>query len=56
MPAHCNNRGPGTYADQVPMRNALPEDIAGAILFFAGDESGFVSGTYLPVSGGVQMP
>ncbi len=37
-------------------RNALPEDIAGAILFFAGDESSFVSGTYLPVSGGVQMP
>jgi len=39
-----------------PLRRiALPEDIAGAILLMASDHSGFVSGTYTPVSGGVQM-
>jgi len=44
-------------AAQTPLRrNGLAEDVAGAILFFAGDESGFVSGSYLPVSGGIQMP
>ncbi len=37
-------------------RVAGADDVAGAILFFAGDESGFVSGSYLPVSGGIQMP
>ncbi|MEW6338124.1 MAG: SDR family NAD(P)-dependent oxidoreductase [Acidobacteriota bacterium] len=44
-------------AAQTPLRrNALAEDVAGAVLFFAGPESGFVSGAYLPVSGGIQMP
>jgi len=33
-------------------RNALAEDVAGAVLALAGDETGFVSGAYLPVSGG----
>lgn len=44
-------------AGQTPLRrNGLAEDVAGAVLFFAGPESGFVSGSYLPVSGGIQMP
>lgn len=44
-------------AAQTPLRrNALAEDIAGAILFFTGPESRFVTGSYLPVSGGIQMP
>lgn len=36
-------------------RIGLPEDVAGAVLFIASDEARFISGTYLPVSGGIQM-
>ena len=40
----------------VPLkRNGLPEDVAGAILLLASDEAKFITGAYLPVSGGVQM-
>jgi 3-oxoacyl-[acyl-carrier protein] reductase len=43
-------------ARQTPLgRNALAEDVAGAILALACDEAGFVSGAYVPVSGGSQM-
>ncbi len=44
-------------AAHTPLRRiGQPEDIAGAILFYCVDASRFVSGTYLPVSGGSQMP
>jgi 3-oxoacyl-[acyl-carrier protein] reductase len=40
-----------------PLRRlAQPEDVAGAVLFFCVDWARFVTGAYLPVSGGVQMP
>ncbi len=43
-------------ADRTPLKRlAQPEDIAGAILFYCTDWSGFVTGTYLPVNGGTQM-
>ncbi|MBU2646682.1 SDR family oxidoreductase [bacterium] len=43
-------------ASHTPLRRlAQPEDIAGAILMLASDHCGFVSGTYTPVSGGMQM-
>jgi 3-oxoacyl-[acyl-carrier protein] reductase len=43
-------------AAHTPMRRiGLPEDVAGAVLMVASDEGGFVTGTYLPVSGGTQM-
>jgi 3-oxoacyl-[acyl-carrier protein] reductase len=32
-----------------------PDDIAGAVLFYCVDWSRFVTGTYLPVNGGIQM-
>ncbi|HEY3355635.1 MAG TPA: SDR family oxidoreductase [Polyangia bacterium] len=36
-------------------RNGLPEDIAGAVLMLASDHCRFVTGTYVPVSGGSLM-
>lgn len=33
-----------------------PEDVAGMITLMASEEALFVSGTYIPVSGGIQMP
>ena len=43
-------------AARTPLRRiGEPDDIAGAILFFCSDWSKFVTGTYLPVSGGTQM-
>lgn len=32
------------------------EDVAGLVAALAGDECGFVTGAYIPVSGGIQMP
>jgi 3-oxoacyl-[acyl-carrier protein] reductase len=32
-----------------------PDDVAGAVLFMASDAARFVTGSYLPVSGGAQM-
>ncbi len=34
-------------------RIANPEDVAGAVAFLTGDDSRFVTGTYLPVTGGL---
>lgn len=43
-------------ANSTPMKRlGQPEDVAGAILMMASDHCGFVSGTYTPVSGGMQM-
>lgn len=43
-------------AQMVPLRrNGLPEDVAGAILLLASDAARFITGAYLPVSGGIQM-
>jgi 3-oxoacyl-[acyl-carrier protein] reductase len=32
-----------------------PEDVARTVAFFAGDDSGFTTGHYIPVNGGVAM-
>jgi len=43
-------------ANATPLRRVgQPEDIAGAVLMMVSDEMGFVTGAYLPVSGGVMM-
>jgi NAD(P)-dependent dehydrogenase (short-subunit alcohol dehydrogenase family) len=34
-------------------RNGQPEDVAEAILFFASDQASWITGTVLPVDGGV---
>ena len=36
-------------------RNAQPEDVAGVVLAMAADETAFVTGAYVPVSGGSLM-
>ncbi len=36
-------------------RIGLPDDVAGAILFLSSEEARFISGVYLPVSGGMHM-
>jgi len=36
-------------------RVGTPEDMAEAILFFAGEQSQFITGSYLPVDGGMTM-
>ncbi|MCE1274364.1 MAG: 3-oxoacyl-ACP reductase FabG [Chlorobiales bacterium] len=41
-------------AEMTPLKRvALPEDVAGAVLAIASDHSSFVTGCYLPVSGGM---
>ena len=43
-------------AKSTPLRrNASPEDVAGAILMVASDNAAFISGAYIPVSGGLNM-
>lgn len=40
-------------AQETPLRRyGVPADVAGAVLFFCSDLAGFVTGAYLPVSGG----
>ena len=36
-------------------RNGLPEDVAGAVLALVSDDARFITGAYVPVSGGIQM-
>lgn len=46
----------GSMASQIPLgRMAEPEDIAGAVAFFASDDSSFITGQVLSVSGGLTM-
>lgn len=42
--------------EQIPMgRFAEPEEIAAAVLFLAGEQSGYVTGAILPVDGGISI-
>jgi 3-oxoacyl-[acyl-carrier protein] reductase len=48
-----NSEGARRYAELVPMkRQGDMQEIANAVLFFASDLSGFVTGSLLPVCGG----
>jgi 3-oxoacyl-[acyl-carrier protein] reductase len=54
--AHQPKQMHEAIAARTPLRRiATPEDVAGAVLFYCTDWSRFVTGTYLPVSGGSQM-
>jgi len=42
--------------EQVPMKRlGLPEDVAAAVRFLAGDKAGYITGTTLNVNGGMYM-
>lgn len=46
-----------TYEAGVPLnRRGTDEEIANAVLFLASDLSSFITGAYLPVCGGAEMP
>jgi 3-oxoacyl-[acyl-carrier protein] reductase len=54
--AHQPKEMHAAIAAHTPLRRiATPEDVAGAVLFYCTDWSRFVTGTYLPVSGGSHM-
>ncbi|MEW6367267.1 MAG: 3-oxoacyl-ACP reductase family protein [Acidobacteriota bacterium] len=54
--AHHPEEARRAIASRTPLaRLGEPEDIAGAVLFYCSDWSRFVTGSYLPVSGGTQM-
>lgn len=41
------------YAKQIPVgRVGRPDDVANAVLFFASEESGYITGQTLPITGG----
>ena len=43
-------------AERTPLKRlGVAEDIAGAVLFYCMDWSQFITGTYMPVNGGIQM-
>jgi len=44
------------FLANIPLKRAgLPEDVANAVLFLAGDESAYITGQVLPVCGGLLM-
>jgi 2-hydroxycyclohexanecarboxyl-CoA dehydrogenase len=46
----------GAMGGQIPLgRMTEPEDVAGAVAYFASDDAGFVTGQVLSVSGGLTM-
>ena len=60
LPRAVSDQMTGTLNDAAsrmqPLRRAgQPEDIAGAALYFASDDSGFVTGTYQLVDGGIRV-
>ena len=55
--AHIPKEQVQAIAGMTPLRRVgEAEDVAGVVLALAGDACSFVSGTYIPVSGGIQMP
>jgi 3-oxoacyl-[acyl-carrier protein] reductase len=55
--AHMSAEQVQAIAGQTPLRRVgESEDVAGLVAALADDATGFVSGAYIPVSGGIQMP
>ncbi|MNJ74435.1 3-oxoacyl-[acyl-carrier-protein] reductase FabG [compost metagenome] len=52
-----DNLNDAAYVAQVPLkRRGEDQDIANAVAFLASDLAGFITGAYIPVSGGNVMP
>jgi 3-oxoacyl-[acyl-carrier protein] reductase len=55
--AHMPEAQVQAIAGMTPLRRVgEAEDVAGVVAALADDATGFVSGAYIPVSGGIQMP
>ncbi len=53
---HRSEEMKAAVAGRTPLRRVgKPEDVAGAVLFYCTDWARFVTGTYLPASGGIMM-
>lgn len=54
--AHTPEEAKTAYANSIPIhRLAQPEDVAKAVAFYASEDSAYITGSYLPVSGGGEM-
>ena len=56
MNAHLTEEDKQELADETPvMRLGNPSEVVRAVMYFAGEESGFTTGTVLAVNGGIIM-
>jgi 3-oxoacyl-[acyl-carrier protein] reductase len=56
MTEHLPDAAKEAFLTGIPLKRAgLPEDVANAVLFFAADESSYITGQVLPVCGGLLM-
>jgi NAD(P)-dependent dehydrogenase (short-subunit alcohol dehydrogenase family) len=47
----------GAYSAMIPLRRiAVPDDVAGPVMFLLGPQSGYMTGQTLWVNGGAYMP
>jgi 3-oxoacyl-[acyl-carrier protein] reductase len=52
-----NPQAEQAYRQRIPLRRrGTAQEIANVVLFLASDLAGFVTGAYIPVSGGTVMP
>jgi 3-oxoacyl-[acyl-carrier protein] reductase len=56
MTEHLPQAAKDAFLNGIPLKRAgLPEDVANAVLFFAGEKSSYITGQVLPVCGGMSM-
>jgi 3-oxoacyl-[acyl-carrier protein] reductase len=56
MTAKLNEEQLASFVNNIPLKRAgLPQDIARVVAFFAGDDSGYVTGQVIHVDGGLAM-
>lgn len=56
MTDHLPEAAKEAFLTGIPLKRAgLPEDVANVVLFFAADESAYITGQVLPVCGGLLM-
>ena len=55
-PARCNRPMELQVQEQIPMKKmGLVDDVAAAVSFLAGEESGYITGQVLCIDGGLSM-